>query len=187
MKVDFNGQSYNLRTLVSLAGFGRQEVVQKTNIFVVDGSTYKCKIPVCTIYDGKTYLLAGELPVNKTDVQVSILTKHVLKKALVSSQAFQPDTGFRPRPLFAPGEGEVIGVEEMRAIAMSRLNASQHLNKRNGAHADSFVNRRPVKTHADQFYHHVDDGHRTNGGSPQIIDKTRLALSILEATISRGF
>lgn len=85
MQIEFNGQAYKLDTLVSLIGFGRQEKVSVQDIVIIKGSACKSKLPVCHVYDGKMYLLAGEIDTSKESVNVCILTKHVLKKALMSS------------------------------------------------------------------------------------------------------
>ena len=83
MQIEFNGQMYKLETLASLVGFGRQEKVNTSDLVIVEGPECATKVPVCFVYDGKTYVLAGKVDTSKSVQSVCILTKHVLKKALI--------------------------------------------------------------------------------------------------------
>lgn len=92
MQIHFNGHQYKLETLVSLVGFGRQEKVKTDDLVIVEGSDFESKVPVCFVYDNHTYVLAGKVNTDKSEQTVCILTKHVLKKALMSVQSQPMDT-----------------------------------------------------------------------------------------------
>lgn len=162
MQIEFNGQAYKLETLVSLAGFGRQEKVAVKDITIINGSACKSKLPVCHVYDGKIYLLAGEIVTSNDYTQVSILTKHVLKKALMSVQSQPIDTHFSSTraPLTAPSQ-----LSSKSLAALARLNVGS-----TGDRATYAPHQR--RDHAP-------------AGDAAVSERARAALRILEATIYR--
>ena len=159
MQIEFKGQMYKLETLASLVGFGRQEKVNTTDLVIVGGSECATKVPVCFVYDGKTYVLAGKVDTSKSMQAVCILTKHVLKKALMSVQAQPMDTYIPPAKTVAVTEQQKT-TKAMAALA--RLGAGNVVD-------DERAPRRvqPVRKAAG------------------MTEQTRAALRILEATLSR--
>ena len=116
MQIEFNGQMYKLETLMSLVGFGRQEKVNTNELVIVEGSECDSKVPVCFVYDGKTYVLAGKVDTSKPVQSVCILTKHVLKKALMSVQSQPIDTYIPPAKTVAVTEQQK-SIKAMAALA----------------------------------------------------------------------
>ena len=116
MQIEFNGQDYKLETLKSLVGFGRQEKVNTSDLIAVTGSECDIKVPVCFVYDGKTYVLAGKVDTSKPVQVVCILTKHVLKKALMSVQSQPIDTYIPPAKTVAVTEQQKTS-KAMAALA----------------------------------------------------------------------
>lgn len=159
MQVQFNGQMYKLEALASLVGFGRQEKVNTSDLKIIVGSEYNTKMPVCFVYDGKTYVLAGKVDTSKLVQTVSILTKHVLKKALMSVQSQPMDT-------YIPHSKTVAVTEQQKIskamVALAKLGAGNVV-------ADERVLRREQPV-------------RKAGG---MTEQTRAALRVLEATLSR--
>jgi hypothetical protein len=158
MQIEFNGQAYKLETLVSLIGFGRQEKMSVQDVVIVKGSACKSKLPVCHVYVGKVYLLAGEIDTSKDKVDVCILTKHVLKKALMSVQSQPIDTYVSPAKSVLVSENQKIN----KAIAaLAKLNPTEEVHVPRARNAPETVSRATVN------------------------DQARKALRILEATITR--
>ena len=159
MQIEFNGQKYKLETLVSLVGFGRQEKVNTADLVVVDGSECASKVPVCYTHDAVTYVLAGKVDISKPVQTVCILTKHVLKKALMSVQAQPMDTYIPPAKTVAVTEQQKT-TKAMAALA--KLGASNVVD-------DERAPRR------------VQSVRKAAG----MTEQTRAALRSLEATLSR--
>lgn len=118
MQIEFNDQDYKLETLKSLVGFGRQEKVNASELIAVTGSECDIKVPVCFVYDGQTYVLAGKIDTSKSQQTVSILTKHVLKKALMSVQSQPMDTRVDY------GRAQSVPVANKAQAALARLSAN---------------------------------------------------------------
>lgn len=159
MQIEFNGQKYKLETLASLVGFGRQEKVNTTDLVVVDGSECVSKAPVCYVHDGVTYVLAGKVDISKPVQIVSVLTKHVLKKALMSVQSQPIDTYIPPAKTVAVTEQQKTS-KAMAALA--KLGAGNVVD-------DERAPRRKQPTR----------------NTAAMSEQTRSALRILEATLSR--
>lgn len=159
MQIEFNGQKYKLETLVSLVGFGRKEQVVTEDIIVVKGSQHESKLPVCYIHDGATYLLAGKLDNQKAAQVVCILTKHVLKKALMSVQS-------RPMDTYVPPAKTVAVTEQQKTskamAALAKLGAGNVVDDERTPSREPSVR-------------------KASGMTAQ----TRAALRVLEATLSR--
>lgn len=161
MQIEFNGQKYKLETLVSLVGFGRQEKVNTTDLVVVDGSECVSKVPVCYTHDAVTYVFAGKVDISKSVQTVSILTKHVLKKALMSVQSQPIDTYIEiPKTSNARATQDQVSPGDKAKAALARL----------GAGSDQA--RTPRRE-------------RSARSSTAMSEQTRAALRILEATLSR--
>lgn len=159
MQIEFNGQKYKLETLVSLVGFGRQEKVSTDELVVIDGSECASKAPVCYVHGGVTYVLAGKVDTSKPVQTVCILTKHVLKKALMSVQSQPIDTYIPPAKTVAVTEQQKTS---MAMAALARLEACNVVN-------DERTTRRKQPTR----------------NSAVMSEQTQAALRILEATLSR--
>lgn len=161
MQIEFNGQKYKLETLVSLVGFGRQEKVNTTDLVVVDGSECASKVPVCYVHDGVTYVLAGKVDISKPVQTVCVLTKHVLKKALMSVQSQPIDTYIEiPKTPHARVAQEQARPGDKAKAALARLNAG---NDQIRSPRREQPTRKPAA----------------------MSEQTRAALRILEATLSR--
>lgn len=159
MQVEFNGQMYKLETLASLVGFGRQEKVNTSDLKIIVGSEYNTKMPVCFVYDGKTYVLAGKVDTSKLVQTVSILTKHVLKKALMSVQSQPMDT-------YIP-HSKTVAVTEQQKIskamaALAKLGAGNVVDDERAPRHEQ-----PVRK------------------ATSMTEQTRAALRVLEGTLFR--
>ena len=159
MQIEFNGQKYKLETLVSLVGFGRQEKVSTDELVVIDGSECASKALVCYVHGGVTYVLAGKVDTSKPVQTVCILTKHVLKKALMSVQSQPIDTYIPPAKTVAVTEQQKTS---MAMAALARLEACNVVD-------DERTVRRKQPT----------------PNSAVMSEQTQAALRILEATLSR--
>lgn len=161
MQIEFNGQKYKLETLASLVGFGRQEKVNTADLVVVDGSECASKVPVCYTHDAVTYVLAGKVDISKSVQTVCILTKHVLKKALMSVQSQPIDTYIEiPKTSNARAAQEQVSPGDKAKAALARLSAGND-------QARAPRREQPTRNTAATS------------------EQTRAALRILEAAISR--
>lgn len=161
MQIEFNGQMYKLETLVSLVGFGRQEKVNTGDIIVVNGSGCESKLPVCYVHDNATYLLAGKVDNRKAVQVVCILTKHVLKKALMSVQSQPMDT-------------HIV----IQHTAQTRLDAEW---SNLGGKAKAALARLNVNNEEQPAPRREQPVRKATG----MTERTRAALRVLEATLSR--
>lgn len=163
MQIEFNGQMYKLETLASLVGFGRQEKVNTNELVIVEGSECDSKVPVCFVYDGKTYVLAGKVDTSKPVQVVCILTKHVLKKALMSVQS-QPIDTYIEIPKATQGkpvqERSSVSPGDKAKAALARLSAGNEQSQ--APRREQLVRKPGVMT-----------------------EQTKVALRVLEATLSR--
>lgn len=85
MQVQFNGQLYKLESLINLSGFGYQKNMNTDDLKIVEGSQCVSKLPICYIHNGVPYVLAGTVDTSREIQTVCFLTKHILKKALVTN------------------------------------------------------------------------------------------------------
>lgn len=85
MQVQFNGQLYKLESLINLSGFGYQKNINTDDLKIVDGSQCVSKLPICYIHNGVPHVLAGTVDTSREIQTVCFLTKHILKKALVTN------------------------------------------------------------------------------------------------------
>jgi hypothetical protein len=157
MQIEFNGQMYKLETLVSLMGFGRQETVTTQELVIVAGPRYESKLrPICTYYNNRLYVLTGTIEDDKAYQTVCILTKHILKKALMSGVEAIIDTYVSP--------AKPVLVSENQRINKAMAALSKH-------HPDEEAYVLPAR--------HEPKSHIA------MSDKTRTALHVLEAAMSR--
>lgn len=85
MQVQFNGQLYKLESLINLSGFGYQKNINTDDLKIVEGSQCVSKLPICYIHNGVPHVLAGIVDTSREIQTVCFLTKHILKKALVTN------------------------------------------------------------------------------------------------------
>jgi hypothetical protein len=87
MQIEFNGQMYKRDTLASLVGFGHKEMIDTKELVVIKDSECESKQPIAYKHNGKTYVLAGTVDLSKDQVQIVVISKHILKKGLMSVQS----------------------------------------------------------------------------------------------------
>lgn len=92
MQIEFNGQLYKKDTLASLIGFGHKESVDTKSIHVVENSHCESKHPIAYKHDGKLFVLAGTINSGADKTDVVIISKHILKKGLMTVQSQPMDT-----------------------------------------------------------------------------------------------
>lgn len=124
MQIEFNDQKYSVKTLLSLVGFGRQEVVNTSDLSANYGSAYPGVTPVCYQHAGVLYVLVGNIKEDVDQQQVCILSKHILKKALVTESAVST-------PVYAPQFRRVAAPasqDERVRLALQHLGAGVKQN-----------------------------------------------------------
>lgn len=121
MQIEFNDQKYSVKTLLSLVGFGRNELVNTSDLSANYGSAYPGVTPVCYQHASVLYVLVGDIKEDVDQQQVCILSKHILKKALVTESAVG-DQVYAPqfRRVAAPASQD----ERVR-LALQRLGAKE--------------------------------------------------------------
>lgn len=103
MQIEFNGQMYKRDTLASLVGFGHKEMIDTKELVVVKDSECESKHPITYKHNGKAYVLAGAVDLTKDQIQIVVISKHILKKGLMSvqSQPIDNHVDFVPQPRYA--------------------------------------------------------------------------------------
>lgn len=117
MNIVFNDQVYRLDLLATLGGLGHTVLAQTSDLNVVPGSEQGTNTkPVCYSHNSVMYVLSGKVDPSKEMVDVTCVTKHVLRKALASQSSSL--AYIAPAPLQRPRqEQEPARVEKTEQAA----------------------------------------------------------------------
>ena len=80
----FRGEQYDAATLIRCASLGHIEDVKTQDIEVNDSCDKNSTTAVGFRADGKIHLLAGSLTPEQSSHKLRIITKHILRKALLA-------------------------------------------------------------------------------------------------------